>query len=633
MDDLAKIELHVHKKDLGCATWISKQVPSKVAEALSICESACSALHCQLSSGEIQQHAKEIRALQNQQLQRENDIKSHFEAIVANKDNELTKASLKHKDECVALQQQLKELEESYKATQTALFKEIKILQTTVRQAEGAKTQLLQDMQSQVSDEVDSARVHLEKKYAADMSDALAKVKLEKEHETRQCHNEIDSIKRQFETDISISTKSYESKLNIAASEIENLKSQLLLQQNAIGDVKETFRQQAEVERVANQQRIDVLTENHASRVEELRGFVKSYESQLAEAHAHVHKANEEKERRILHCNDQLQSIKKEQQEQMQKINDEQRDFLSTLSGSQVKGKIGERYVDEVVGELDVGVLTDVSRKQREGFADRFWQYDFHSSQIPGVRGLVEVKYSNELHKTHDLEKFNNDVKSGVEQNRINCAIMLSLTARIQGSKQIGLEFVDGIPVLRASRSAADSLSPMNLVKMAFLTLIEVWPYLASNKSRNEDLIIDTVSSFLDSQLDRIEKLQPQIDFLEKTAGQMQREASALRKCKDEMSHDVASLKMQHPQLITNACHQKNDKIHAMNALIDAIEAFKSRKKRVAYPKQLEDLQLTTDVSKHATAQMFDDAVTIVRKKTKPGKRKREVDPIPQGNQ
>ena len=70
----------------------------------------------------------------------------------------------------------------------------------------------------------------------------------------------------------------------------------------------------------------------------------------------------------------------------------------------------------------------------------------------------------------------------------------------------------------------------MSLVMMAFLTLVEMWPYLTSNKSRNKDLIISTVSTFLDSQLSRVERLQPQIVFMEKTGAQMQKEA--LLSCK-----------------------------------------------------------------------------------------------------
>ena len=659
-NELAKIELYVHHEDLGCAVWISKQSPSKVAEALSICESACSALHCQLSSGEMQQRANEINtlkkriktqheeistSLQEQQLQREKEIQARFHKILADKDSETEKNRLKYNGERNVLKQQLVELEEEYKrqieasvqeqqgkyerhvestkATHATLIKEIEILQSTVMQVESAKTQLMGDMQAQILEKVECARAAMELKYAQEMTDTLQRVNTEKENELRQYQNETHDMKRKCEVDINIAKEVYESKLNLATSEIEQLKSQLSLQQNAIGDVKETFRHQADVERVATQQRIDTLQEQHTSRVEELHGFVKSYEAQLIQAQSQMNKAIEEKERVVMHCTERLQTMKEEQQQQMQQMNNEQRDFLSTLSGSQVKGVIGERYVDEVFAEMEIGVLTDVSRKQREGFADRFWRHDFHNaSQIPGVRALVEIKHVNNLHSQQDIEKFNKDVKSGVEQNRINCAIMLSLTSRIHGSKQISLSFVDGIPVLRASRSINDSLSPMSLVRMAFLTVVEVWPYLASNKSRNEDLIIDTISTFLDSQLKRVDKLQPQIDFLEKTGAQMQKEASSLRKTRDDMSHDIASLKMQHPQLITNACHENNDKIDAMSALIEAIEVFKTRTTRKSYPKSLSDLDLNDAVSKCATTKMFDDAIATVRKSTKPGKKR-----------
>lgn len=621
---LAKIELYVRPEQISCATWISMQAPEEVAEALSLCEAACSALHCELSSDGIQQLAAEIQtlkkriktqhdeistSLEKQQLKREKELEDHFDGILADKNMEIDRIHIKHKEESnrqinFAVQEQVDKYERhlaSSKSTQTTLLKEIELVRANMNQVECDKAQLLAEMQTQISEQIECARMALEQKYVQEISDAAQRAERKKQIDLHQHQAETDSMKRKCQVDIDIAKELYESKLHSSRSETEQLKLQISLHQNSICDVKETCRQQADTERLAMQLRIDTLQEQHASRVAELHGFVKSYEMQLAQVQTQMHKINEEKDRVATNCNEQLRVLKNEQQEQMQNLNDEQRNFLSTLSDSQVKGAIGERYVDEVFAETEIGVLTDVSRKQRHGFADRFWQYDFNTLQIPGVRALVEIKHVKDLHSQNDIEKFDKDVKSGVEQNRINCAIMLSLTSRIHGSKQIALTFVDGIPVLRASRSANDSLSPMSLVKIAFLTLVEVWPYLASNKSRNEDLIIDTVSSFLDSQLSRVEKLQPRIDFLEKTSTQMQKEASALRKTREDLSHEIASLKMQHPQLITNACHQNNTRIDAMNALVEAIGVFKARTVRKAYPKSLSDLDLDETVSKHAT--------------------------------
>ena len=61
---LAKVELYVEPADLPCAEWILKQNPRRVAEALSLCEAACSALHHQLSSEEIQHHVQKEKKLQ-----------------------------------------------------------------------------------------------------------------------------------------------------------------------------------------------------------------------------------------------------------------------------------------------------------------------------------------------------------------------------------------------------------------------------------------------------------------------------------------------------------------------------------------------------------------------------------------
>ena len=634
-NDLVKIELYVHPKDLECATWISKQSASKVAEALSICESACSALHCQLSSDEIQQNAKEISTLKKhittqqeaistslQQLQRENEIKENFETLLQDKDNLMKKNRLKYQGETDTLKQQLIELEENYnKQTESytqaqqskykqhiestnlkhaTLTNEIEILHATVIQVESTKTQLVCNMQAQISEQVENARTAINLSHSKDMVAALQRAKIERENETES---------------MNLAKEVFESKLNMATAETKQLKNQLSLQQNTIGDIKETFRQQADVERLANQQRVDILQEQHVSRVKELH-------DQLTQAQTQMNKSNEEKEQVVMHCTEKLQVLKKEQHEQMQKLNNEQRTFLSTLSGSQMKDEIDERYVDDVFSDMEIGVLMDMNRKQKEGFVDRLWQYDFQVSHIPGIQALVEIKHVSNVHNQQDIENFDKDVKSGVEQNRINCAIMLSLTSRIHGSKQISLKFMDGIPILRASRNVNDLLSPISLIRIAFLTVVEVWPYLTSNESRNEDLIMDNVSAFLDSQLKRVENLQPQIDFMEKTGAQMQKQASSLRMTRDDMAHEIASLKMQHPQFITNSCPQNNDQTDTMSALIEAIEVFKTRTKRITYPKTLNDLQLADIVSKYTTSKMFDDAVARVRSKTKPGKKR-----------
>jgi len=357
------------------------------------------------------------------------------------------------------------------------------------------------------------------------------------------------------------------------------------------------------------------MESNDANRLSELQTMNRIYEQQLQIANTSLENATKEQSKMANHFGSELT-----------RLNDEQKHFITSLTGNTCKGTIGERFVDEVFSELELGVLDDVSQKKQIGYADRFWSYDFNNTMIPSIRGLIEVKYTKTIHSINDLQKFDNDVKTAVRQNRINCAIIISLSARIHGDKQISISFVDGIPVLKASRNVTDTLTSSNLVKIAFLTLHQMWPYMNSNKSKNEDFLLSAFSKFLDSHMDRIQKLQEKSTLLEKMGTSLLRESAALLKWKDDIVHDIESLRLRYPQVITNNCHDKGESIELLQIVTDGVEKYRQRTKR--YPKTLNDLNLKLDANVVTNDIIFKNAIDIIRSQNKRGPGKRAIDKV-----
>jgi hypothetical protein len=470
----------------------------------------------------------------------------------------------------------------SVEETRASMMAEMKVLKTANKQLDGERLELLATLQRRVQAAAEQNK-----------ADLMASHEREKDEISRHHQTELMNL------DVTLGEK------------VKAISAQLDHERSVNTDMKERLRDQLQSDRDAAQKRYDSLHEQTQVRMQDVTEFSHKLEAQLDQARVQLDKTMKEKDALA----DQVSSESREMREMMQ-----------SWSGSQTKGVVGERFVDEVFAELELGTLSDVSRAQRPGFADRFWEHDFTDSCIPGIRGLVEAKNSLELHSKHDIEKFYKDVRSGVEQNRINCAVLISLKSRIQGpqgAKQISLTFIDGIPVLRASRGPNDAISPLAIVKMAFLTVVEMWPHLSSNKSKNEDTVVHAVSEYLDVQLGSIQSLQREINLLDKSIGGLQKQVGRMRRVQSDMLQGLESVKLQHPQLIKNACHDKADRIELVDTLEAAVEAFREQDKRNQYPKTADALQLSDDVRPRVDQAAFDEAMKRVRKKVAQEKRER----------
>lgn len=88
-------------------------------------------------------------------------------------------------------------------------------------------------------------------------------------------------------------------------------------------------------------------------------------------------------------------------------------------TSAQEMGGVAENEVENIVADTLACEVTDVSHNA--GAGDRF------ITTPDGLKLLLEVKNVERLHSKHDVEKFRNDVYNGVQNQRINAALMVSL--------------------------------------------------------------------------------------------------------------------------------------------------------------------------------------------------------------
>ena len=473
---------------------------------------------------------------------------------------------------------------EEIEEARAAMAAELRALKAANKQIDDERLELIQTMHHRIQTAAEQHRAEVLESHEKD------KEELARQHQTELMNLEVS-----------------------LGEKVKSLTTQLEHERTVNGDTKERLREQVQQERDAAQRRYDSLHEQAQTRIQDVTEFSHKLEQQLDQARTQL---------------DQTMKQKDTLAHQVSSESREMREMMQSWSGSQTKGVVGERFVDEVFSELEIGSRSNVSKVQRPGFADRFWEYDFPDSGTPGIRAMMEAKNSLELHSKNDIDKFYRDIKSGVDQNRINCAVLISLKSRIQGlqgTKQIDLTFMEGIPVLRASRGPNDAISPLAIVKMAFLTVVNMWPYLSANKSKNEDTVVHAVSEYLDAQLGSIQSMQREINLLDKSIGGLQKQVGRMRRVQGDMLQGLQSVKLQHPQLIKNVAHDQGDRIELLDALEAAVVSFREREQNTQghYPKTGEELQLPDELRPRVDKAAFDEAVKRVRKKEAKVKREK----------
>ena len=560
------IELEIPTESLSCADWISKQTPERVAEALTLCESACNALNSQISSGEVQRYAADVQALKTELAQQQEIFKSTlFDEREKNRienDKQLQQEAEKHKQLLKSLEQKhethINMTKQTSQEMQDMIQKELNVLRAKLEQSECAKHELISGMQKEIDLEVQT---------------------------------QLDRVKSMQQLQFESLQASDKNTIERLTHEIEQFKTQIALHKGDLADAQTNLRQQIDSERQATEQRIADLERQHHARVVELKEQASKWENSALQA-------SKEKETVVMNFTEKVMAL-----------NTEQRDFLSNLSGNTSKGKLGETIAHQVFAELELGTLEDTGKNPNAGIADGYWRLDF-AGDVPGIRALVEVKNCTKLHSQHDIGKFEKNVVEAVNQNRINCAMLISERCRIANTKQIDIRIEHGILVVRASRSANDDLSVSSLIKVAFTTIAQTWPHMSLHTQTNKDMIINNVSSFLSNLLLQMASLDQRIKFLNDTGLKMQRESVQLGETQKSIIQGVDVLHMQHGQLM-NAMQTECSDIDMANVVLNAIEEYYQRHRNKRYPKAISDLSL--DKETIVTQDMFNVALATAK--------------------
>jgi hypothetical protein len=211
------------------------------------------------------------------------------------------------------------------------------------------------------------------------------------------------------------------------------------------------------------------------------------------------------------------------------------------------------------------------------------------------LSALIEIKHTQRLHSVHDIAKFAEDVSAGARQGQINCAVLISLAARIPNTRPLHLSFENGVPVLRASRNAEDTLPARSLVELALSTLATVWPLIQRQRGdHSEEHLVCSITELLEAQLGEVAKLSKQADELERQGRSLQRAAGQVRKCRDTLAKGVDTIRIQFPQLVAGEANSDEETespwaLPASTALLELVHQFKTEH-RGRYPKTFKEL-------------------------------------------
>lgn len=316
-----------------------------------------------------------------------------------------------------------------------------------------------------------------------------------------------------------------------------------------------------------------------------------------------------ETQRRLIEKEQLVQSLEEKVQKQteknellMQTYNEQQRqetekysEIVQRLSGTSIaKGNLGEAFVRRIHSQMELGEYEDTSGSMSAGFADGLWTYQPHNAVKLSV--LVEVKNTLTLNSVHDLQKFHTDVTTALTSNRINAAIFISLKARHSGKPIVSLDTSWGVPVLWFCRDEDHSIPPDQFVRLAFITMAQIWPAI-SNKVNSTETTLVQVSQHLEEQIAEIDKITKLAANIEKHATSTLRDIKTLNNTRDVMISNIGRIRLQDARLSieTQVESTKVDFWDSESALIvmEQIRKFRdSSPQKNRYPKFISDLKL-----------------------------------------
>lgn len=325
---------------------------------------------------------------------------------------------------------------------------------------------------------------------------------------------------RQIEIEVEKARKAHESELSIIETYKDTLQSQL-------DDTKEYY-----ADKLSELQR-------ELTSLKEKDGERSSVESTIKETLTNT--ANEE----VKELRTKIDQMNKEYKQDLQSIMDQHMEALGGLTGPR-RGVVGEVLLQRVFNtQVEVGKLVNNTNKPDRGWADFRWRaVAVAHPDIPPIDATIEAKWVTKLGNQKDIGKFENDVSACAANGSRNAAMLISLSKRIDGCNIIDVKISEyGLPILRASRDEDDAISADALIKLAFQTFLQIWPFIATQRQNKDTMMAEKVIQFLNKQLDSIRKSQSKIEAMHNAGAKLQRDANAMKAEQEQMMENIMTLK------------------------------------------------------------------------------------------
>lgn len=550
---VVSISLDVPQKQEKCASWISKQPPDVVAQVLSISETVYSFLHARGKDSNAEAESRRFaERLAAERKKHDELVRSHHEEIDAEKQRltavfgERIGSQAEHNQSLIKQNNELKErmermeVEAEKKEAERVASMRSEFRQRWEEQAKGVDEKI-----RRLSEEKAEAEVRLREEEIRHEAALL--------QQRKEAENRMEEQRAEMQGRASAQAKeAHEAAKAQVQQKISDLNADLAEKLKQVdhlrGGVEAEYAEKLAAEkrsfeeyRAAYGAEMEKLREEKDARYAEMLATLKTHMADLQKQRDETHAELRAKE-------EAMQKVQEKQTGDLAKTHDEVLRVVQRMTGSSsaAVGRIGENFVFDVHSSLQLGTLTEHTHSKRPGYADATWRLD----EI-GLVGLTEVKYGctdAHIHTTKDIGKFEADVRSGIEQGRINVAIILFLEKRIPNRPHISVDLKLGIPTIWASRDASDILPARTLVELAFRTMVEVFQIVRTQGAGSEGVVKD-VANFVEEQVKLYDQLQKDTDFFVDGIHAQLRRANAMSASIAKLFSATASIRGRHPVL------------------------------------------------------------------------------------
>lgn len=635
----------------SCVAWLKKQDPPIVADALSLCEAAFSAVRRDVSEGEVarieQLHALHVKQVR-EKFEREKSVLAEEVRIAKESADSLAHENeRRHSDSQEVLRGKLRQAQdESARALQQAvdLYRQ-KLSTLEARLAENdsildaaqtAKRDAINDAIAKERSRAEADRMRVEAIFQKDLeairqelaSKSASDAQMLADERARHARDveEIRDQQRKGFTEQEVRFSEQEAKLIAARTSKEE----------AIEEALEKQRRRLEEDASQREQKLQRQAGSLLQDLEAMRGTeaqallaekLRQETQQQAKDHQHAkdlevlreqHRITEgflradiaKRDTDIASSGTQIAALVREgavDRERLEQLVQQQSDAMARYSGVASRGQLGERTVADVFARLQLGEYSDESGMPEDGYADGLWVYQ-PSACVPRLSAIVEVKDVRTLHSQKDIGKFQRDLLAGVESTRVNAGLFLSLGCRYAGKPPLQLVIEHGIPVCYASRAEDDALPVSCMIELAVRSLAEAWPLICRQRGEGVQMTVAAAAEQFEELMHSCLNFSKHIAKIVKAAKTQLVEAKHLEKIRDQMVQGIDGVRTNHPSLVPEVLEQNEDEEATADEMVPPtpssgdlwatvegqlfLSAFRAGKHGRIYPKEAADLKL-----------------------------------------